>query len=557
MIQPSVPPAIAERQADRRSAPDYAAEPPAERRVDRQVRTVPPPVAESTSDLGGFQLRPTTTAGAAMPPPARQPHSRWEKPEPPKPLPAAPSRFAPPQTAAPAEPQAFDDADLDPFAEGGLFSEPAEAAESEDAFPLDGFGMVPGYGDDEGLPPYDDEDVAARGRSRRPSRNLIIVGAVVAIAIVGGVAVAMFRSGGASSGPPPTILADGGPTKITPADSASPATADADAQNKLIYDRVNSAEANTDTTLLTPDSGPIQNAGSTDANNAISRVILPGGPGFDAPAAGNATPAGQQPDAATPPATAPTAGVNVASNEAANTDAIEPIGPRKVRTVVVRPDGTILSSDATDATPPAAAAPAAAAPVTPQATPAPAAPITDDTAAIAGNGGNALAITTTPDVTSSGVTTNANTTVDAQATPATPPAAAVPAPAAVAVTVPATPKPAKAKPAPTVVAQADLNAPIDLTPGVPAGQAATAAADGVLVQISSQRSEDAARATYKDLQARYPNILGKYDVNLQRADVPDRGTFYRVRVGPFSASDAQRLCDDLKSAGGDCVLAKR
>ena len=47
------------------------------------------------------------------------------------------------------------------------------------------------------------------------------------------------------------------------------------------------------------------------------------------------------------------------------------------------------------------------------------------------------------------------------------------------------------------------------------------------------------------------------DAALQQADVPSRGTFYRVRVGPFASADAQRLCDDLKSAGGDCVLARR
>jgi cell division septation protein DedD len=98
------------------------------------------------------------------------------------------------------------------------------------------------------------------------------------------------------------------------------------------------------------------------------------------------------------------------------------------------------------------------------------------------------------------------------------------------------------------------DAPLDLSKNAPAS---TAANGGTLVQISSQKSEDAARATYRDLQARYPNILGSYDVNIQRADVPDRGTFYRVRVGPFSQNDAQRLCDDLRSAGGDCVLAKR
>jgi cell division septation protein DedD len=101
---------------------------------------------------------------------------------------------------------------------------------------------------------------------------------------------------------------------------------------------------------------------------------------------------------------------------------------------------------------------------------------------------------------------------------------------------------------------ADNANPIDITP---ATAPAAVPAGGVLVQISSQRTEDAARATYKDLQARYPAILGRYDVNIQRADLGDRGIFYRVRVGPFSQADAQHLCDDLRSAGGDCVLATK
>ena len=37
------------------------------------------------------------------------------------------------------------------------------------------------------------------------------------------------------------------------------------------------------------------------------------------------------------------------------------------------------------------------------------------------------------------------------------------------------------------------------------------------------------------------------------SEITGKGTFYRVRVGPFSGGDAQRLCDDLKSVGGDCV----
>ena len=76
-----------------------------------------------------------------------------------------------------------------------------------------------------------------------------------------------------------------------------------------------------------------------------------------------------------------------------------------------------------------------------------------------------------------------------------------------------------------------------------------------MVQISSQKNEEGARATFKELQIRYPKILGGYDVNVQRADLGDRGVFYRARVGPFSQADAKRLCDDLKAAGGDCLLS--
>jgi SPOR domain len=539
VLQPSIATVNAERQVERRAVAEQMPEYPPPDRVVRSVRAAQPQAPEAAPVTRGFQLRPTTAAVAPQAAPVRPPHSRWEQPEQAPQPNAAPSRFAPPQVGSnsPSE-DAFDDSELDPFSEGGLFEQAEEVGEHEDPFPpLDGFGMAPGYGEDENAPPYGEEVAVAEGL-RRPRRSLIVVGAVVAVALVGGVAVAMFRSGGASSGPPPTIVADGAPTKITPDDAPSAASSDADAQNKLIYDRVNSAEANTNTTLLTPDSGPIKDPASTGAaDNAISRVILPGGPGFDAPTAEGATQA---------PAPGSAAAANPAANDSADVD--ESMGPRKVRTVVVRPDGTILSNN----TAPAAAEPAPAPPPAASAGPAPAAPVTDDTAAIAGS--NALAITSDRSAAAAGPASPPNV--------AAPPAPAnnvvpAPAPVAAAPVAPAAPiKPTKAKPAPAPAAVAAAD-PIDVTPGGAAPASAQSVANGVLVQISSQRSEDAARATYRDLQTRYPNILGKYEVNLQRADVPVRGTFFRVRVGPFSATDAQRLCDDLKSAGGDCVLAKQ
>jgi hypothetical protein len=352
----------------------------------------------------------------------------------------------------------------------------------------------------------------------------------------------MFKPGSSVTGTPPVIAADGAPTKITPADTT---TTDADTSTKLTDRLTSGGDANGDTTLLAPDDG-------TATANPTSRVIIPGGPGIDAPPAAGNGQAAQKPAVVSPPPadTAPTDAIGaVAANDAtdaADPASADPIGPRKVRTLVVKPNGDIISNNATDVVDSGAAA-APAAPTPPPAnavaTDAPAVPapekppVTDDVAAITGKNGDALPITTQPDAAAD---TAATAPADTQTVAAADPPAK-PAPAA---------KPSKQ---PVQTAENDAS-PIDITPGT---KPDVPAASGVLVQISSQRTEDAARATYRDLQARYPNILGSYDVNIQRADLPDRGTFYRVRVGPFSQNDAQRLCDDLRSAGGDCVLAKR
>jgi hypothetical protein len=546
---------------ERRPEPiaERAPEAPPVERPAAKARPAPPPVVP---DLAAFQLRGSSTAPAAAPvqpaAPARQPHSRWERPEAPKPQPAAPSRFAPPRTAAPVM---SEEEELDPFAEGGLFADHADAPDApevDEDLGLEDLGTFPAYAEDEQLPPLDD-DLDALPQRRGISRNVMVIAGVVLVALVGGISFAMFRGGSAETGTPPVIAADGSPTKITPDDTAAN---DGSTQSKLIYDRVNSGEqSSTDTTLLTPDNGPVQDVDAGTSNNAISRVIIPGGPGIDAPAtAGQADT--QTADAGTAASGGDPVGQLAANDVAATSDpdAIQPIGPRKVRTVVVKPDGTIVYSNAKDAPPSdaataggttAAAAPAtsdgsaATPPTDTAATTAEKPAVTDDVAAITGNTGEALPITAP-----AADGTAAEATAPADATPPAATADSQPPPAAA---KPAATKPT-AKPAATEVASADDGAsPIDIVPGA----TASAAAGGVLVQISSQRTEDAARATYRDLQARYPNILGSYQVNIQRADVPDRGTFYRVRVGPFSQTDAQRLCDDLRQAGGDCVLAKR
>ena len=57
-----------------------------------------------------------------------------------------------------------------------------------------------------------------------------------------------------------------------------------------------------------------------------------------------------------------------------------------------------------------------------------------------------------------------------------------------------------------------------------------------LVQVSSQKSEEAALSSYRSLQQRYPNILGSFKPTIVRADLGAKGIYYRVRVGPFRAA---------------------
>jgi cell division septation protein DedD len=117
-----------------------------------------------------------------------------------------------------------------------------------------------------------------------------------------------------------------------------------------------------------------------------------------------------------------------------------------------------------------------------------------------------------------------------------------------------TPRTAPAASQTIVAATGDSNGPLDVTPSSSSG---SQAGGGFMVQVSSQRSEEVALATFKELQRRYPSILGERTPDIQRADLGDRGVYYRVRVGYPTRDEAARMCENLKAAGGDCLLASR
>jgi len=80
-----------------------------------------------------------------------------------------------------------------------------------------------------------------------------------------------------------------------------------------------------------------------------------------------------------------------------------------------------------------------------------------------------------------------------------------------------------------------------------------------VVQIASHRRQVDALAEFAGLKRRHPDVIGNYKPSIQRADLGDRGIYYRLRIGPLaSKADAANFCESLKTAGkNDCLIRRR
>ena len=74
--------------------------------------------------------------------------------------------------------------------------------------------------------------------------------------------------------------------------------------------------------------------------------------------------------------------------------------------------------------------------------------------------------------------------------------------------------------------------------------------------MTSQRSEADAQSSYKSLQAQFPSVLGGRQPVIKKADLGDKGTYYRAQIPFSSQNEASEFCSSLKAAGGQCVVQK-
>ncbi|MEW6089536.1 SPOR domain-containing protein [Parvibaculum sp.] len=97
-------------------------------------------------------------------------------------------------------------------------------------------------------------------------------------------------------------------------------------------------------------------------------------------------------------------------------------------------------------------------------------------------------------------------------------------------------------------------------PAAPAASVAATPASGgaFVVQIMALREEAEVRGAWAALQKKHGSILGGHALDIERADLGDKGIFYRVRAAGFETRAAAiSACEKLKAAGQDCMVKPR
>ena len=82
-------------------------------------------------------------------------------------------------------------------------------------------------------------------------------------------------------------------------------------------------------------------------------------------------------------------------------------------------------------------------------------------------------------------------------------------------------------------------------------------AKGYRLQIGAVKTPEIAKQALDRIKRQNGDIVGSLPVSVDRADLGQRGVFYRLHIGPITdAGQAERLCAQLRQRGVGCILAK-
>lgn len=379
---------------------------------------------------------------------------------------------------------------------------------------------------------YVEHPAAYRDEDERGGRRWIMpVAAAIGLVLIGGGVYALVSGGSSSTGSngaPVIISADNDPMKVVPENPGGRVVPN---QDKAVYDRVagGSAADPKQPALISSNEQPV---------DVVQRTLIPeqlpleGENDADMEAAG--TPVGETED---PRLLSPEE--KAAQNEGS---AATGVSPRKVRTMIVKPDGTLVAQEVEVP----AAQPPKADKVEELAAPQTAKP---------GEGAPAVIAASRVPVAPEQAQPQANTPA-AAAKPAAQSAAPLPAarpssqPANVVATVT---NQGNVRPA---TAPAQPQAAQQQTAAATPAATSTPSAGGYYIQIASLPSQAEAQKSYQNMSAKFGSVIGGRGVDIKAAEIAGKGTFYRVRIPAGDKNEAVALCEKFRSAGGSCLVAR-
>lgn len=365
--------------------------------------------------------------------------------------------------------------------------------------------------------------------NRRPVRSVRGMATAAAVIVVLGAgaygAYSWVRHGApisTFSGEPRVITADADPVKVAPENPGGTVVPN---QDKAVYDRVagDSTAAPKQKELVSSNEQPV---------DVVQKTLIPESISPDDGSSDQVTPtpAGDTQD----PRLLPNqngGNTNVAAN---GDDQVPAVSPRKVRTMIVKPDGSLVPRDepapTVDKTTTAAAKPAANNQVAP--------------ADLAPSNANTQPAATLP---ADGDAANAEST-PIRVVKTTPLPTARPEP--VKTNAAAVPHETQPKAQPQQVASAKPAT----SPAAPAASAGSSGAYGV--QIASLPTEADAQKSQANLKVKFAGVIGNHPLEIRKADIAGKGTYYRVRVVAGSKDEAAAICERYRTAGGTCLISK-
>ncbi|MCT7375328.1 SPOR domain-containing protein [Chelativorans salis] len=376
------------------------------------------------------------------------------------------------------------------------------------------------------------EPPAAESGRRFGSRTMMAAAVIGGVVILGGVTVFALSFGGGDAEEPALVKADDTPVKVKP---ENPGGTTIPNQDNQVYRRVSG-----ETEVAEP--GQTRLVSNTEEPVDLPALETPtSDPAVETPASDIA--AAKVEDRLENPIEEASSG-----NETAT------LAPRRVRSFVVQPDGTMVPNDVPE---PVETAGNNADEV--------ANAVAADSETVAATQAQATDEPSAAMENAQAAATTGNTQTDADGNIAE-------AAAANAVSVPSSGPIPPSRPSNIATAQqqqadssanANSQAPQAQQQGTPTQVAAAepppaqaAAGSDWSVQISSQASVEGAQQSYQELAQRYGNLLQGKGVNIVKADIAGKGTYYRVRIPSSSKDEAIRLCEQLKAAGGSCFVSK-